>query len=262
MAKKQFLEDDEPNRESLTAGLQRSSGAGRWLTIVCLVLFLAATGVAGYFYKELHDTKKDPSKAAQDEVKSVVAEVEKLMVLPIGEEPTLATVTDPDKLKDQPFFTNAKQGYKVLIYTNAKKAILYNPTEHKIVEVAPINIGNNTQAGSAADSTAGASATTDAQGNATTGIIDKAVAVQVQNGAGVFGLARKVADSLKQLGFTQVTTSDASVGSHPKTIISHGKGYAESAASVRDALKSQATLEEQAGVVGVVVVLGTDFVTK
>jgi hypothetical protein len=61
------------------------------------------------------------------------------MVLPADETPTIATVSDPEKLKDQPFFANAKKGDKVLIFSNSAKAILYSPTEDKIVEVAPIN---------------------------------------------------------------------------------------------------------------------------
>ena len=74
-------------------------------------------------------------------MKSVVAEISKIMILPVGEDPTVATVADPEKLKGQSFFVNAKKDDKVLIYTNAKKAILYRPSERKIVEVAPLNIG-------------------------------------------------------------------------------------------------------------------------
>jgi len=75
-------------------------------------------------------------------VKKLVLEVGKLIELPIGEDPTVATVTDITKLKDQPFFAKAKNGDKVLIYTNARKAILYDPQAKKVIDIAPINIGS------------------------------------------------------------------------------------------------------------------------
>ena len=92
-------------------------------------------------YKKLRVLKQNPQMLAQEENKALVAKVGQLIVLPEGEEPTVATVNEPEKLKDQPFFANAKQGDKVLIYTKAKKAILYRTAENKIVEVAPVNIG-------------------------------------------------------------------------------------------------------------------------
>lgn len=111
------------------------------------VLILASSGSAFYFYTEYNDLKVNPSTSGQDEVTQqdevakLVGLVSKLMILPDGETPTLATVADPEKLKDQAFFAKAKVGDKVLIYTNAKKAILYNLETNKIVEVAPVNIG-------------------------------------------------------------------------------------------------------------------------
>ena len=108
---------------------------------VLAVLTIVALGAAVYFYTQLNQLRADPQKVAQEEAKSLVTKVGKLIVLPEGEEPTVATVTDPDLLRDQPFFANAKTGDKVLIYTNARKAILYNPEENKIIEVAPVSIG-------------------------------------------------------------------------------------------------------------------------
>lgn len=68
-------------------------------------------------------------------------EVGKLIDLPTGEEPTLATVTGIEKLRSQPFFQRAKNGDKVLIYAQARKAYLYDPVAKKILDVAPINPG-------------------------------------------------------------------------------------------------------------------------
>ncbi len=94
------------------------------------------------YYYQYQVLKNDPQGVAKQETRDLVASVAKLIVLPEGENPTIATVTDPEKLKDQPFFANAQAGDRVLIYTNSRKAILYSPKENKIVEVAPLNIGN------------------------------------------------------------------------------------------------------------------------
>jgi hypothetical protein len=109
--------------------------------IILLVLILG--GSTCYFYDQFTKLKQDPQKIARQETETLIARVSRLIVLPEGEEPTIATVSDPERLKDQPFFAKAKVGDKVLIYTNAKKAILYDPVNNKIVEVAPINIGTS-----------------------------------------------------------------------------------------------------------------------
>ncbi len=111
-------------------------------TLVLLVLLVVSGGAAIYFYQQLNALKANPQAAGQKEAEQLVARISQLIVLPEGEVPTIATVQDPELLKEQPFFANAKKGDKVLIYTNARKAILYNPVSNKIVEVAPVNIGN------------------------------------------------------------------------------------------------------------------------
>jgi hypothetical protein len=128
----------EPTPSTGASTLQKAA------TTLGVLLLLGSAGAAGYFYKQYDSLKKNPNKVAQDETKSLIDSVAKLIVLPSNEQPTVATVTDPAKLKDQAFFANAKAGDKVLIYTNARKAILYSPSANQIVEVAPVNIGNNT----------------------------------------------------------------------------------------------------------------------
>lgn len=64
--------------------------------------------------------------------------------LPPDEKPTIATVSDLEKLKDQQFFANARIGNKVFIFTQAKKAILYDVENNRIIEVAPLNMGDKT----------------------------------------------------------------------------------------------------------------------
>ncbi len=80
--------------------------------------------------------RPDPAKAL---AQNVVDQVAVHLVLPEDEAPTVATVSSLEQLAGQPFFVNAKVGDKVLIYTKAKKAILYDPVIDKIVEVAPLS---------------------------------------------------------------------------------------------------------------------------
>ncbi|HEV8601445.1 MAG TPA: hypothetical protein VGQ87_02490 [Patescibacteria group bacterium] len=112
---------------------------------IMLLLLVGAVATAAAFYTQLNQLKQNPQVAAQKENKKLLEAVGQLIVLPSDEQPTIATVSDPSKLKDQAFFAQAKVGDKVLIYTNAKKAILYDPVANKILEVAPVNIGNTQQ---------------------------------------------------------------------------------------------------------------------
>lgn len=91
--------------------------------------------------KKMKDSPKASQEALKEETLKLTAKVASLIAVPEGETPTVATVTDPERLKASPFFINAKLGDKVLIYTSAKKAVLYRPDEQKIIEVGPISIG-------------------------------------------------------------------------------------------------------------------------
>lgn len=109
-----------------------------------LVVVVVGGGYGGFQYyqsrQEINRLKQNPQAETQAEVKKLTELVGKLMELP-QETPTVATVTDKSKLKDQPFFARAQNGDKVLIYTQARKAILYSPKLNKVIDVAPVNIG-------------------------------------------------------------------------------------------------------------------------
>jgi hypothetical protein len=113
------------------------------IAVGIIVLIIAAAAPSYYYYtqyQKAQSTLKDPAKAAREELATVTTPLSKIMELPKDETPTLATVTDKSKLKEQPFFVHAEIGDKVLIYTVSKKAILYRPSSNKVIEVGPINI--------------------------------------------------------------------------------------------------------------------------
>lgn len=106
---------------------------------ILLIVTIFALILAGYFYYRLKTIKINPQTVINSEVESVVLKVSKLYLLPVDEEPTVATVSDPEALKDQSFFMWSLKGDKVLIYTKSGKAILYRPSIDKIIEISPID---------------------------------------------------------------------------------------------------------------------------
>lgn len=103
-----------------------------FVRLFLIVGFVAALIGAGYFYNQYREVTGKNNEAA---TKKLVKKISKFMVLPSGL-PTLATVTDKSKLASQPFFKDAENGDKVLIYPEVQKVILYRPSTRKVVEVA------------------------------------------------------------------------------------------------------------------------------
>ena len=109
--------------------------------IILILLALGGAGAGIYYYRQYTQAIKraaDPKL----EVKELLTKLGKLIELPTTEEPTVATVTNADQIKSQPFFTKAKNGYRVVLYTNGRLAILYDDVANKIINVGTINVSN------------------------------------------------------------------------------------------------------------------------
>ena len=114
--------------------------------------FLLAVGAAGYYAWRFYDLQQHPEKLTTESTIALKTAVAKLILLP-DEEPQIVTVQDVEKLKkEQPFFLNAQNGDKILIYQKAKKALLYRPNEHRLIEVGPITLPEGTTSGPASSS--------------------------------------------------------------------------------------------------------------
>ena len=192
-----------------------------WIRMVFVaVIFLAA---AGLFLQNRHlsrqakilegqiknsNSNKSPvTLKAEDSNKELVDAVGKLVVLPANEQPTIATIADLSKLQGQPFFANAQVGDKVLIYTQAKKAILYRPSENKIIELAPLNIGS------------GQSASSTASNSSANLPVARLISVEIRNGSGASGAAGAFKARLAgNAEFSVIKTGNAKT-IYPKTLL-------------------------------------------
>jgi hypothetical protein len=114
----------------------------RWfkLIFISLITLLFVGGITGsiYYYIQYKNVKNEQVNK-EKEIKKLVTQVGKLILLPQDESPTVATVIDKDKLKNEAFFQKSENQDKVLIYTKWQKAILYRPSINLIINVAPIN---------------------------------------------------------------------------------------------------------------------------
>ncbi len=102
--------------------------------IVVIVLI-----IGGYYAWTFLAPGQTEQQKQEKEIKALVAQVSKLMVLPEGELPQVAEIKDAAlAAKEQPFYTGAQNGDKVLVYVNARKAIVYSPSRDMIVNAGPI----------------------------------------------------------------------------------------------------------------------------
>ena len=116
--------------------------------ILFTIIVIAVTGIAvsSFFYMKYQNAQNIINKsglAGQQGAQDLVNKVSHFISLPEGELPTIATVNDYKKLKDQPFFQKSQNGDKVLIYTKAKKAYLYRLSTDKLIDVTIVNVDSN-----------------------------------------------------------------------------------------------------------------------
>lgn len=132
----------EKKKENKREGVSKKG----WLRFLPTIV---ALGLAVFFYFQWQGAERDNpeivQKKAEQELVQLVEEVGKLVMLPEGEDPILMTIEDESGVdKSKEFFEKAKNGDKILIYKEAKKAYLYRPSEDKLVSVAPVSIGSET----------------------------------------------------------------------------------------------------------------------
>ncbi len=112
----------------------------RPFTVAVVIIAILSSYGSFYFYTKYQALKADPNAESAKQTAVLVGTLGKLMELPANETPTVATISDKEKLKGQPFFAMAENGDILFAYTTSMKAILYRPSTNKIINVAPISI--------------------------------------------------------------------------------------------------------------------------
>jgi hypothetical protein len=130
--------------------------------VIFILLFIAALVGFGWSSYNYYLIKKEVknlidggnSDLAKQELTALTNKVGKLIVLPQGEDPVIATVKDAQALaKDSEFYKDAQNGDKLFIYQKARKAIIYRESQNILVNVGPIFFNNETNTNQPAAST-------------------------------------------------------------------------------------------------------------
>ena len=111
------------------------------ISFIILVIIALGGGGAGLYYYNQYTQAVKRASDPKIEAKELLVKLGKLIDLP-AEEPTVATVTNADQITSQPFFAKAKNGYRVILYTNGRLAILYDDKANKIINVGTINVSD------------------------------------------------------------------------------------------------------------------------
>lgn len=141
-------EEIKPMPKSKPKKMKSNSKQKKIAIIVVCVVVLGLIGWSVYSFIMLNNvqTPEYVEQQSQQEAENLTNKVSKLIELPEGE-PVVATVSDKEKLSDQPFFNKAENGDKVLIWADSSMAIIYRESENKIINSGPIAItseeGNN-----------------------------------------------------------------------------------------------------------------------
>lgn len=101
-----------------------------------LPLLLIALLLAYHYYHENTKLRSSFTSATLTPAQEsdITAQLSEIVVLPKGEAPLIATISNVALLQGQPFYVNAQKGNKVFVYCVARKTILYDPLARKIVE--------------------------------------------------------------------------------------------------------------------------------
>ncbi len=238
--------------------IENFKGNKALIIIIAIIVLIIAVLPSYYFYNQYKKTQallSNPTASSNAQVKQLINEVGKLMVLPTSEQPTIATVSDITKLADQPFFAKAQNGDKVLIYTQSKKAILYRESINKIIEVAPVNIGSSSPV---------AIPTT----TVTPTVVQASATVVIYNGTTTSGLAGTAGNKIKaSVANANVTGTKDAKNNYSKTVVvdlsgSQGQTVTQIANLLGGTVVTSLPAGETKPDANILVIVGSDFVGK
>lgn len=105
---------------------------------ILFIMVILPLMLSGFLIYKIN--KVDKSINTTKDTQKLIEKVSKIYLIPEGEEPTIASVSDPEAVKNNSFFTLSQKDDKILIFPKAGRAVLYRPSINKIIETTAVNI--------------------------------------------------------------------------------------------------------------------------
>ena len=141
-------------------------------------------------------------EVAQKEIDDILFKVKKHIRLPEGDEkPAVATIQEVEKLSEQqPFFQNASNGDKLIVYKD--KAIIYSVNEDILVNVGPVYVDEKATEGESATKSPSEEPTKPAD-------VESVVTLEIRNGSNTVGLASTFSESVSKEKYSVIKVANA-----------------------------------------------------
>jgi competence protein ComGC len=236
------------------------------LIIIVIVAIIIALVPSIYFYSKYQSAVQNAG-INKEQTANYVSNLKKLIEIPADENPSsVATVTDVTKLTGEPFFASAKNGDVMFVFDRVNKAILYRPSENKIINVLPVNIAPNVaqpaQQAQPTGSAQKANVSPTLTLTPTPTVAPKKVSVLILNGTKTAGLAataeKRITDKLPQ---AQITKGN-SQGDYAKTVIvdsSNNSIDSQLVSLIGGSVVKTMPTGENASSTDITIILGADF---
>ena len=250
--------------------------------IVAVIIAVATSIFLFYKYEttkqELLSFTGDADVLAVKENKELISKLAGLVDIPNEEEFKVATIKDISKLNQNPFYKNAKNNDKIVYFPISGRAILYRPSENKIIESSIVTVSNLGIAENSNEESEVASATAQTEAlestatnpEVTTKIQgDEKFTISIYNGTNnIPGLAARAETKIKNSEFNskynfEVIEKTDSILDHSQTLIINSSGVSyEVILDLIDLLsgvESKFPTEEKAPKGDLLIIVGSEY---
>lgn len=116
----------------------------RVLLVVNVLLLVGLSASTAYYASKYYSLRSETTQTQEQKNDKLVEEVGKVYSLPGDEKPVVALVADEQKFKEEyEVFTDAKKDDFLLLFEKAGLAVLYRPSDKKVIKTAPLSIQND-----------------------------------------------------------------------------------------------------------------------